>query len=441
MKNQLQLKQSQKLLLTPQLRQSIQLLNMSTLERDEWLSDVLVENPLLERLVNVEAMQKPITASVSSLHVSESEFDPWLYVEDTVDFRRYLLGQICEHPLSDDEAFAVGVLIESLNEHGYLTSSLEDIADHAPLEWLLDEERLQSALLQLQSFDPAGVGAKDIAESLQLQLLRLPHSCEQQVALRIVLEFLPEMGRASFDKKIGKACQVDEDCVQKALQLLSSLNPYPSNGFESNEFTQYIEPDVEVVFKEGHWQVLDSFLGGLPIKINEEYAGIAVQNSNEAMLQLLKDAQSLIQQLNLRSQTIKMVSEYIVMHQQAFFSEGRVALKPMSMADVAKALSLHESTISRAVNKKYLNCPQGLLELRSFFSQAVGNDGNEDASAIAIKALIERYIKDENKQKPYSDDAIVKWLAGQDIQIARRTVSKYREALGIPAAFARKIKC
>ncbi len=445
MNNHLKLKQSQKILLTPQLKQSVQLLNMSTVECDEWLTDALDRNPLLEQVAKVGVASlgsRKVTAAVSSSHHGSEDYDPWLYIEDEVDFRSYLMAQICEHPLTKEEAFAVGVLIESLDDYGYLTTSLDEIVDSLPLEWMLGDDDLLEALNALKRFDPAGVGAGDLVESLTLQLQRLPETNLTQISIIIVQKYLNDLSRVNASQKISKYLAENIEDVEAAITLISTLNPFPSNGFENEEPTQYIQPDVEVRLVGNRWQVEDGFFSELPIKINEEYASIALDNNNSEMLELLKEGQALIQQLQMRHQTIKMIAEYIVLHQQEFFDQGRIALKPMQMVEVADALSIHESTVSRAVNRKYINCPKGVFEMRSFFSQALTSsegDGTEKSS-IAVQALIEQYIQSENPAKPYSDENIVKWLSTHDVQIARRTVAKYRDILGIPAAFARKIR-
>lgn len=477
MQNQLKLKQTQQLQLNPQLQQAIKLLQMSGLELDEAVEQALLENPLLERIDNKESMQEnyeldvgvsaghdeygdlnqqvsiddywqslQITAGVGSTGIAyEGEFqDMFAQIEDSDDFRQFLRNQVCEHQLSREEAFRVHVLIESLDEHGYLPHGLQDIIEHSPLEWFLEEEDLAQALTHLQGFEPAGVGALSLSESLLLQLQRLPDSGVNQLAKLIVRQYFNVLGQPSNVTKLKKYLPVNIVEIQAAVILIQSLNPYPSNGYAHTEPTHYVLPDIRV-FKQGRVWVAQLQRETQPrVRMNEEYASVVEACGHQDLKKQMQDAKQLIHSLEMRADTVLRVADYVVAHQQAFFSEGAMALKPMLIKSVAEFLDLHESTISRAVNQKYLSCPQGLFELRWFFTQTAtnGGEGDEDegVSNRVIKTILDKLIGEEDKRKPLSDEKLTQKLLEYDIKIARRTVTKYRESLRIPSASERKMR-
>ena len=466
MQNQLKLKQTQQLQLNPQLQQAIKLLQMSGLQLEEAVEQALLENPLLERVeaepdVQAAPEQTPaqshdfdgdedwqsqqMTASVSSGNIQyEGEFqDAFAQIEDSESFLDGLRAQVCEHQLSDDERFLVHVLIENLDEHGYLAHDLNDIVEHAPLEWFLEEAPLQAALEKLQTFEPAGVGAQSLEESLWLQLARLEDDETTQLAKLIVRQYFNVLAQPSNVTKLKKYLPMGIGEIQAAVMLIQSLNPYPSSGHAHAEPTHYVLPDIRVFKKNGLWCAKLQRESQPRVRVNQEYAEVVEACGHGDLKKQMNEAKQLIHGLEMRADTVLRVAEYVVAHQQAFFSEGAIALKPMLIKSVAEFLELHESTISRAVNQKYLSCPQGLFELRWFFTQTATGADESDEGGISnrvIKTIMEKLIAEEDKRKPWSDEKLAQKLLEHDIKIARRTVTKYRESLRIASASERKIR-
>ena len=473
MQNQLKLKQTQQLQLNPQLQQAIKLLQMSGLELDEAVEQALLENPLLERVESdfseeshepealtseAESMEfdangdfeedwqsLQLTAGLGSTGITyEGEFqDAFAQIEDNSDFRQFLRDQVCEHQLSDAEVFSVRVLIEHLDEHGYLSTSLTEVVEHSPLEWFLEEEQLAAALVKLQRFEPAGVGATDLAEFLLLQLQRMAEDETIVLAKLIVRQYFSVLAQPSNVTKLKKYLPMSAAEIQTAVMLIQTLNPYPSSGYAHAEPTQYVLPDIRVFKKSGKWIAQLQRQSQPQIRVNEEYAAVVEESGHSDLKRQIQEAKQLISGLEMRSDTVLRVADYVVEHQQEFFSQGAIALKPMLIKSVAEFLDLHESTISRAVNQKYLSCPQGLFELRWFFTQTATNsdgDGEDGISNRVIKTILEKLIGEEDKRKPLSDEKLAQKLLEHDIKIARRTVTKYRESLRIASASERKIR-
>ena len=444
----LKLKQTQQL--NQAMRQSLRILHMSGIELDREVDDWLQDNPLLERSEPAESFveQPRLSAAVSSsrqINGDEAE-DVWATIAEEEDFPSYLHKQVCEHPLSEVEAARVHILIDFLDEQGYLTESLSEIIDHTPLEWMLDEDDMQQALDALQLFDPPGVAAANLSESLFLQLQRLPSSPERLCAAKIVHGHMDDLGRSMQQNAVRLKKYLPEydlHTIEAALQLISGLNPYPAYGFAGSEPTSYIEPDVWVKPDEkGRWTAVSNEAAWPQIRVNEELseALAEVEEVDDAWKEKIQEARQKIDSLALRKSTVLRLAEYIVERQEDFFVFGEIGLSPMLLKDAAQALDIAESTVSRAVNNKYLACPRGLFALRYFFTQAVSADENQEGtSQSAVKAMLQQLVQEENKQKPYSDEALCQLLKQQGIDISRRTVAKYRDALDIPAAHLRKM--
>ncbi|MCP1771454.1 RNA polymerase sigma-54 factor [Neisseria perflava] len=444
----LKLKQTQQL--NQRLQQSLRVLQLSGIELEREVEDWLQENPLLERPESDEfaepLAESHLSAAPSQTHqISGSETEEaWLNLAEEQDFYQYLHAQVCEHPLSSRKAELVHLLIDCLDEQGYLTDSPADILEHTPLAWMLDEEDVRQAIDALQAFDPAGVAATDLTESLLLQLMRLPASPARQLAARLVSDALPELGknRAQNVRHFHKQYpQYGEDAVQTALEMVAALNPYPANGFAAAEPTAYVQPDVWVKETAHGWAVSSNEAAWPHIRLNQEYCDLFKETDDVSpeWKTKLAEARQKIDSLALRKHTVIRLAEYIVEHQADFFTFGEIGLTPMLLKDAAAALDVAESTISRAANQKYLACPRGLFALRYFFTQAVSADAdNEGISQSAVKAMLGQLIEHENSSKPYSDEALVRLLQQQGVEIARRTVAKYRESLGLPPAHQRK---
>ena len=442
----LKLKQTQQL--NQSMQQSLRILQMSGLELEREVDDWLQDNPLLERCEPAEEKLEPnrISAALptrNQLGGDEAE-DVWATIAQEEYFNGYLHSQVCEHPLSEKEAACVHILIDFLDEQGYLTDSLEEIIDHTPLEWVLDEEDLQAALDQLHGFDPAGVGAADLRESLLLQLQRLPATPARQCAAKIVSQYLDELNRSKL-QNIGHFKKEFPDytteIIEHALELIGTLNPYPAYGFASGEPTAFIQPDVWVTESKDGWQVVGNEAAWPQIALSDELSdALKEEGLDDVWREKLQEARQKLDSLQQRKSTVLRLAEYIVARQEDFFIFGEIGLVPMLMKDAAADLGVAESTISRAANNKYLACPRGLFALRHFFSQAVSvSENQEGTSQNAVKAMLGQLIESENKAKPHSDETLTKLLKQQGIDIARRTVAKYRESLHIPPAHQRRL--
>ena len=445
----LKLKQSQQL--NQRMQQALRVLQLSGIELEREVDDWLQDNPLLERVEADEfadiSLDSHFSAALPQHHKvgGDDAEEAWLNIAEEEDFNAYLHAQVCEHPLTDQEAAYVHILIDFLDEQGYLTDSFEDILDHTPLEWMLDEDKLQQALDALQTFDPPGVAAANLTESLLLQLMRQPASPERQLAARLVQGHFDELGknRAQNIQRFRKLFpQAETETIQMALDLITTLNPYPAYGFASSEPTAYIQPDVWVKETKNGWQVSSNEAAWPKIRLNQEYYELfkEADDSSPEWKEKLSEARQKIDSLSMRESTVVRLAEYIVERQEDFFIFGEIGLTPMLLKDAATELDLSESTISRAANQKYLACPRGLFALRYFFTQAVSADSdNEGISQGAVKAMLAQLIEHEDSSKPHSDEALVQLLKQQGVDIARRTVAKYREALDIPPAHKRKL--
>ena len=458
----------QTLKLTPQLRQTMNLLQLSTLDLETAIEDELQKNPMLERTETQAEFDAPEpTAAISKTARRQNDGDDMddtlANIVDEPDFYETLHAQVCELAQNERQSQLLHLLIEYLDEHGYLTDTLEYIVENSPLEWLLEEDELAEALKLLQQFDPAGVGASNLQESLILQINRLPESEITRYAIEIINKYfdllsmanvesllITEFRRAAKAKKpnLRISAEMRENAVSNikaAVALIKSLNPYPDMGASDGEHNNYIRPDVRVYKKDGVWIALAEPHLRPQVAVNKHYEQNALlleRNVSSDWKKMLHDARNFVKNLEWRENTIFSVAKLIVEHQQAFFEFGDAALEPLDMQSVADKLAIHASTVSRSVNQKYLSCPHGVYELRHFFQAKVGHtdDNDEGMTNTAIKTHLAEWIAGENKAKPLSDDALREKLASVGINIARRTVAKYREAAGIPASARRKVR-
>lgn len=437
----IKLKQSQQL--DRRLQQSLRVLQMSGIELEREVENWLSDNPLLERKDTDEfsdAEFSHYTAPARQIGGDEGE-DMLSNIAGEEDFKQYLHAQVCEHPLSDQEAACVHILIDFLDEQGYLTDSIEDILDHTPLEWMLDEAMLQHALTALKKFDPAGVAAADLTESLILQIERSGECAAKTAALHIVRNALDSIdgNRSQTLARIKKHLpQTDSGTLEAALDLIASLNPFPAAGFASS--TPYIRPDVRVEESKDGWTVSFNEDAQPALQLNREYCGLMPSEGvSPEWKEKIGEARQYLDALELRKATVVRLAEYIVKHQADFFTFGEIGLVPLLMKDAAAELGVAESTVSRAANQKYLSCPRGVFPLHYFFTSAVQTESSgEIFSQTAAKAVLSQLIDNEDKHKPHTDETIVRLLKLRGIEVSRRTVAKYRESLGIPAAHRRK---
>ena len=489
MKQTLQLKLSQHLTLTPQLQQSIRLLQLSTIELNQEVERLLQENPLLERAEADEdgarAEEVPLAGpnrlSEAPERVTESppdsnaaeargahddaapepadfndyssggdgdwgtnsgsedeDFYPQQVATDTL--RDHLNEQLRTTKLELRDRQIVGALIDALDEDGYLSGSLEEIAELFPAELEIDADELSIALKYVQSFDPAGVGARDCAECLALQLKTLPkHTPHLADALKVVDGNLELLANRDFTK-LKRLLHVDDAGVKSVRELIRSLNPRPGAAYAKTE-ANYVIPDVVVRKVRGQWVAALNEAAMPKLRLNRIYADILTRNresSNQQLAAQLQEAKWLIRNVQQRFETILRVAQAIVERQRRFFEHGEVAMRPMVLREIADMLSLHESTISRVTTQKYMLTPRGTFELKYFFGSHVATDTGGAASATAIRALIKQLVGAEDARTPLTDSKIADMLGEQGIIVARRTIAKYREALQIPPVNLRK---
>ena len=471
MKPSLQLKLSQHLALTPQLQQSIKLLQLSTLELEQELEKYRLENPLLEREDEAYAPAPPEPTAPAAgdgeqkaeetepAAPSSGEEESWLgetegsyanssgsFDDDDNDFqdvqaattslREHLSWQLGLMGLPARDRTLVQCLIEALDDDGYLTQSLEDLAESLPPELEIDPDELQIALRHLQNFDPTGVGARSAQECLVLQLKALPADDTQVLALRIVNDHLDLLAGRDF-AKLKKFVECDDEQLRAAQFLIRSLNPRPGATYAALD-ARYITPDVVVRKVRGQWTVNINSDAYPRLRINSLYAQILSRQRGSGLSGQLQEARWLIKNVQQRFDTILRVAQAIVDRQRQFFDHGEVAMRPLVLREIADILGLHESTVSRVTTQKYMATPRGIFELKYFFGSHVATEAGGACSATAIRALIKQLVGAENAKKPLSDSQIADLLGQQGIVVARRTIAKYRESLGIPPVKLRK---
>ncbi len=514
MKPTLQLRQSQQLTLTPQLQQSIKLLQMSTLELSQEIEQALADNPMLERsddpldealriepngALNETSNDQPAPAPVEAESaVSPDTISPDTITPDTVtntepvgeqpvidsptdpDFsgawegsggsssatrgdnpddetdypqlgahepslREHLTDQLGSTAVSDQDRILLELLIDELDEHGYLGCTVAEFLELLPAELELEEADITSVLRLLQSFDPPGVGAYDLRECLllQLELLERDAPDEQEraniVRAQAIVNSHLELLAARDFTKLRRAIKCNEAELKAAQQVIVGLVPRPGANFASDEPT-YVVPDVIVKRDSEKW-VTSLNPNVLPkLRINSVYADVLKQHrgSSTDLSGQLQEARWLIKNIQQRFETILRVSQAIVDRQKAFFSHGEVGMRPLVLREIADTLELHESTVSRVTTHKYMLTPHGTFELKYFFGSHVSTDSGGAASSTAIRALLKQVIAAEDSKKPLSDNRIAQLLAEQGFVVARRTVAKYRESLRIPPVSQRK---
>lgn len=505
MKAALQLRVSQQLLLTPQLQQSIRLLQLSTLDMNQEIERMLLENPMLEReegdsgehddssgddnsnetiataeaATAEEAVAAPSAAEDSAASATDQpasdEQGAWDegYASDwgsgggsssrdddddqdggqvqaaERSLADHLQEQIALSPFDDRTRALVNFLVDALDVNGYLDHSLEELLALLPPEAAFDLEELTIALRHLQSLDPVGVGARDLAQCLALQLTALAAEEDEGaaadeavrvLALAIVEQHLDLLGERNF-VALRRALGCDEEQLRVACELIRSLNPRPAAQYAPDE-TRYVIPDVLVRKHNGQWVVHLNEDVMPRLQVNALYAGLLQQNRNldgaATLSGQLQEARWLIKNIQQRFDTILRVSRAIVDRQRRFFDYGEVAMKPLTLREIAEEVDLHESTISRVTTQKYMATPRGVFELKYFFGSQVATDSGGAASSTAIRALIRQFVDAEDRKKPLSDTKIAELLNEQGIVVARRTVAKYRGVLNIAAVSQRK---
>jgi len=534
MKQSLQLKMSQSLTMTPQLQQAIKLLQLSSLDLEAEIQDVLEANPLLEiehpnddqRSENqlhdnhqqekhqsddnrFEEVNTPIAKedrktneniekqTIDSEMVADTQWEDWGYVsqgsgqrntdneqfeyqgETSDSLRDQLLWQINMSTLSETDRAIAAILIDSINDAGFMHAKIEDIAEQ--INQSLDDanqvtqeklsdlthrnldsetqntqnqveqtddslhihiDEIEAVLHYIQSFEPAGIAARDLQDCLLIQLKRKAHKDPAyDFAKKVLVNEFAQLASRNY-RQIIKNLGLTEAQLKLAIELIQSLDPRPGNQINQNN-AQYIKPDVYVrKDAEGQWVVSLNPDSTPKLKINETYSKLIKRADNSADNQFLKDnfhdAKWFIKSLQSRNETLLKVATSIVEKQNGFLDYGEEAMKPLVLHDIAEEVEMHESTISRVTTQKFMHTPKGIFELKYFFSSHVGTSSGGECSSTAIRAVIKKLVAAENQAKPLSDSKIAALLKDQGIKVARRTVAKYRESLAIPPSNERK---
>jgi RNA polymerase sigma-54 factor len=468
-KPSLQLNVSQQLSMTPQLQLAIRLLQLSTLELQQEIQTELENNPLLEiadqydeisvkqndeieHIDTREALDSqeipdniPLDASLDDIYTAgtpsgtNSDYRndelPIYQGETHETLHDYLEWQLELTPFSEiDRAIAVS-LIEAIDERGYLTVSTEEILEEQGNDEI-ELAEVEAVLKRIWHFDPIGVGARTLQECLSIQT---QHLVSPPLAKLIIDNYLDLLANRDY-RTLKKVLNANDEQLKEAVDFIQHLQPYPGD-FVNMAAPDYVIPDVLVKKVNGSW-VVDLNNDIMPtLRINQQYAAMektVSESDSQYIRSHLQNANWFIKSIENRNETLLKVSQFIVEHQREFFELGTEYMRPMILSDVASAIEMHESTVSRVTTQKYLQCPTGIFELKFFFSSHVNTQSGGEASSTAIRALIKKYISAEDSKKPLSDSKLVSLLEEQGIIIARRTVAKYREALSIPPSSQRK---
>jgi RNA polymerase sigma-54 factor len=478
MQQTLEFRATQQLTLSPQIVQAIRILQLSASDLEHEVEEALANNPFLERTESTagaapsteaageattsatdEDMAEPTSLSTTGNDVDmddREEHDPWTattskrndderpigegYAPSTT-LRDYLVDQLAGSRLSDAERLLVEVVIDGLDDDGYLRQTTEELLSAMPQKLGVEAHDIEVAIRFIQSMDPPGIGARSLAECLALQLERLPeHSEDIEIAQRIVREHI-DLLALHDSTRLSQKLGCSEEAIRRANMVIRTLNPRPGAQF-SEALARYVVADVITRKINGKW-VASIHPQALPnIQVNQIYAEALHRDrtGNGALARHLQEARWLIRNVQQRFETIQRVAQVIVDRQRRFLELGELAMRPMMLRDVARELGLHPSTISRVTSNKYMETPTGLIELKRFFSSRLTNDEDgTSCSSTAIRALIRELIAAENPADPLSDVQIARILASRSIKVARRTVAKYRTALRIPSVEARRM--
>ena len=489
MKQALHLRLGQSLTMTPQLQQAIRLLQLSSLELQTEIQEALDSNLMLEvedesndsqsqaeEMTSATQETRAEETSPETATASETDIPDELPVDSNWDdiyenisapssspassgdsdnreieysdsssesLQQHLRWQMQLTPFSDTDRAIAEFIIDGIGDDGYLTMSVSDIyqALAKELEVEIEEDEVEAVLHRIQYFDPPGVAARNLQESLSLQLKQIPIESEWlNKAQRLVDEYFSLLAEREYSQ-LGKKLKVNEEELKEILQLIQSLNPRPGSQISSNQ-AEYIIPDVIVTKVKDTWRVELNPDAAPRLRINSQYANMVkqVKNSedNNTMKNHLQEARWFIKSLLSRNETLLKVATSIVERQVNFFEHGDEAMKALVLHDIAEAVEMHESTISRVTSKKYMHTPRGIFELKYFFSSHVSTSDGGECSATAIRAYIKKLIAEEAPKKPFSDNKLAAILADRGINVARRTVAKYREAMAIPPSNERK---
>lgn len=503
MKQSLQLRLGQQLTMTPQLQQAIRLLQLSTLELQMEVQRALASNVMLELVEEGEdegltglaegdeaaapvpeedsypGSEAPETeprhgapAAEHDLELQTSRDIPdelpvdsaWEDIYDNINsggassydsedyeadygatsgetLQEYLTWQLRLMPMSDTDRAIATAIVDAVDDDGFLSVTLEELHEGLRGEFAIDLDEVEAVLHAVQNLDPPGVAARDLRESLLLQLRQLPEDTPQRApALQLLTDHFDLLAGRDYNQ-LKRRLKLEDEELGRIIKLIQSLNPRPGAQISSIR-TEYIVPDVIVRKVKGAWRVELNPEAAPRLRINATYAGLLKQaglaSNNTTLKNHLQEARWFIKSLQSRNETLLKVASCIIEHQRGFLEQGEVAMKALVLHDIAQEVGMHESTISRVTSKKYMHTPRGIFELKYFFSSHVSTASGGECSSTAIRAFIKHMIAEENPTKPLSDSKIAEVLCKQGINVARRTVAKYREAMNIPPSNERK---
>ncbi len=492
MKPSLQLRLGQQLTMTPQLQQAIRLLQLSTIELQQEIQEALDANPLLESgddfddipaetdisLANInrdtldsasssnddasESLERDTRDDMTAQNIQEDlpldnnwddlvsaapvssgnipDDDQAYQGETSETLQDYLRWQMQLTPFSDIDRAIAEIIIEAIDDSGFLTISCDEILESLQAKDV-EADEVEAVIKRIQLFDPVGVGARSVQECLLVQLRQFDAATPYlNDAKHIISNYTEFLANRDF-RSLMRVTKLKEEELKEVMRLIHSLNPRPGADVIKQE-QQYVIPDVVVTKVKGRWLVELNPDAMPKVRINQQYAAMSRTAKNSADTQFirshLQEAKWFLKSLESRNETLLKVANCIVQQQQAFFEHGEEAMKPMVLNDVAEMVSMHESTISRVTTQKYMHTPRGIFELKFFFSSHVSTESGGECSSTAIRAFIKKLVAAENPAKPLSDSKMAEILLEQGINVARRTIAKYRESLFIPPSNQRK---
>lgn len=460
MKPSLQLKLGQTLTMTPQLQQAIRLLQLPVLDLSAQIQDALEENVMLEMedLPDVPKTDTEPTVEVETIKPEDTwQSNPMERMPESnwngegrpineyadqsgQSLREHLLWQLELENFTPRESVIGEALIDSINDDGYLTTTVEEIVDYIGEDSAVSVEEIERTLRKVQRLDPGGIGARSLSECIILQLEQLePATPGLKLAIDIANNHLGAVGAREYSE-LRRTLRTTEEALEDALALIKGCHPKPGQAVSSTA-AEYVVPDVFVRKVDDRWQVEISSSGIPRLSVNQRYAQLLRGSTDHAALRTqLQEARWLVRSLEIRNETLMKVASCIVSRQTGFLDHGDEAMKPLVLRDVAEEIGMHESTISRVTTNKYMHTPRGVFEFKYFFSSHLASSDGSDQSSTSVRAKIRKLIGAENPAKPLSDSKIAKLLADDGISVARRTVAKYREAMKIASSSERKVR-
>jgi RNA polymerase sigma-54 factor len=465
----MELRLRQHLALTPQLQQALRLLQLSALEFAQEMEQALNTNPFLEDdpdaplPTNEAGGEATTTTEAAPTSTQEQEYDDpaearfgsesearpahdgdesdwtdWTEAQPTL--REHLRRQLLISQMGERDRALAHFIIDALDEDGFLTTPLEELAALIPAEHDVEPSELSASLRLVQQLEPAGVAARSLQECLLLQLQALEDdSAERRLAITLVRDHLPLLANREFIR-LQQLLACDEHALHSARTLIRSLDPRPGRRYGPDN-ARYVIPDVLVMKQRGRWIAVMNRSVLPRIKLNRAYADmLGRRNGGSPLSRQLQEARWLIRNMEQRYSTIQRVADAIVAKQRNFFEYGDVAMKPLALRDIATELKLHESTVCRVTNGKYMATPRGLYEFKHFFSRQLATDNGGACSPTAIRAVLKEMIATEDPKEPLSDAQLARLLAQQGLRVARRTVTKYRALLKVPSVELRRVQ-